>query len=437
MATITSPSIRSSLPIRSSRPENRDRSSIRRRVLPRRRISVLVVTIFTAGCGADGGADASAGIVIDTLASGAVYVQNPADGIWDRAGEGHWRLVKELRIGRAVGEGPDVFGRIGSLVEDPLGRLWVADPMAAEIRVFGRDGSHVRSIGRKGEGPGEFQDPRAMLLGPDGNIWVDDARLLRWEVFDTAGVRVAGYPGKSNLGGGIRLWTADGRLLEANVHFTRAPGSRPESRAVYYGRRLEPDGSLEDVDSVLFPDLPPYDAVHFRRTGSSSYSIRQVLPLSHRPRAIVGADGDNWITDGGGTYTIRRQRMDGDTLLVIEREYEPVPVSTAALATAAEALVPPEGMLSDDNDADRLASVHPPFEDYFPATDGTLWVRRATADGQVFDVFDAEGRYLGVPELPMDAADLEPRLITHERVYAVVEDELEVQRILILRIERP
>lgn len=398
----------------------------------------VLAFLVASGCGDADGSTADVAIVVDTLANGVVHVQNPAQGVWDRESEGRWSLVEELRIGRTVGEGPDVFGRIGSLAEDPLGRLWVADPMAAEIRVFARDGSHVRTIGGKGEGPGEFQDPRAMLLGPDGNIWIDDARLRRWEVFDTAGVRIAGYPGKSNLGGGVRVWTEDGRLLEANVHITRGlPGPEvPETRAVYYGRRLTSDGQLVDVDSVPFPETPPYEAVHFRQTGSS-YRIRQVLPLTHRPRGIVGPDGDNWITDGGGIYAIRRQRMSGDTVLVIKREYEPVPVSAAALATAAEALIPPEGMTSDDNDADRLPSVHAPFEDFFPATDSTLWVRRAAANGQVFDVFDAKGRYLGVPEMGIDAADLQPRLITHDRVYAVLEDELGVQRIIVLRIERP
>src|SRR5690606_18027452 len=108
---------------------------------------------------------------------GAVHVRNPASGLWDAEPELRWRLVEEARIGRADGEGADVFGAIGSVVEDPLGRVWIVDRMAAELRVFDRNGTHVRTIGRKGSGPGEFETPAVVLNGPDGNIWVDDARL--------------------------------------------------------------------------------------------------------------------------------------------------------------------------------------------------------------------------------------------------------------------
>lgn len=399
--------------------------------------TLLLLAPLLGGCAGDGAEEALPLAMIDTLPGGAIRVRNAAVGLWDSHPDRRWRLVEEVRIGRLDGTGPDVFGSIGSVAEDPLGRVWVVDPMAAEIRVFDQSGAHVRTIGRKGSGPGEFERPAVMLSGPDGNIWVDDARLRRWEVFDTAGVRVAGYSGNSNLGGGVRAWTADGVLLEANVHFLPG-GDISERRTNLYARRMGPDGSLVPADSLDFPVLPEGEMVRFEGAGDRPYTILQRLPLAHHARGLLTPQGEFWVADGGGAYAIRRQTAAGDTLLIIEREFEPIQASAHALEVAAEALVPPENMISDDNDPSRLPAVHPPFEDYFPATDGTLWVRRVFAPDSVgFDVFDAGGHYLGRPESALDVADLRVALITPQRIYAVGRDEMDVQSVVILRIEKP
>jgi hypothetical protein len=308
--------------------------------------------------------------------------------------------------------------------------------MAGELRIFERDGSHLRTIGRQGSGPGEFERIGVVLAGPGGRIWADDARLRRWEVFDTAGVRVAGYPGNSNVGGGIRAWTGDGRLLEVNSH--AIPGGEWFQRRNNFAiRRITPNGVLVPMDSAPIPVLPEGESVNFLRENGRP-AIRSRLPLAHHPRSVLGPDGDFWVSDGSGAYTIRRQRLEGDTVLIVERSYEPIPTSPDALRLAAEELVPPEGMSSTDNDPGRIPTVQPPFNDFFPATDSILWVRR-TIDGDsvVFDVFDPAGRYLGVPASSVPVGDLRIRLITRDWMYAVVEDELEVESVLLLRIERP
>lgn len=69
---------------------------------------------------------------IDTSASGVVYVSNPASGVW-REGEG-WRIVEDLGIGAAEGNGPTVFGEISSLGISPEGLIHVVDGHAQEVR---------------------------------------------------------------------------------------------------------------------------------------------------------------------------------------------------------------------------------------------------------------------------------------------------------------
>lgn len=135
---------------------------------------VLAVISFGA-CGEAGAdnADGWAGTV-DTLSNGAIRVSNPEQGLWDD-GEG-WRLVEELRIGSMDGEGPELFGNIIGLEVDPLGRIYVADSQAREIRVFDARGHHVRTFGGRGEEPGECEGKVHWFRTDSGDPWKSSIR---------------------------------------------------------------------------------------------------------------------------------------------------------------------------------------------------------------------------------------------------------------------
>ena len=82
--------------------------------------------------------------------------------------------MPEATIGSADGEGPAAFSRIVDVALDPMGRVWVADGLENEIRVFQPDGRYVRTIGQKGAGPKEFGLLGGMDWAPDGTLWVMD-----------------------------------------------------------------------------------------------------------------------------------------------------------------------------------------------------------------------------------------------------------------------
>ncbi|MGD8700495.1 MAG: hypothetical protein PVJ43_14455, partial [Gemmatimonadales bacterium] len=96
------------------------------------------------------------------------------------------------------------------------------------------------------------------------------------------------------------------------------------------------------------------------------------------------------------------------------------------------------------------------FADYFPAfnivgagPNGTTWVQhfrplsdlseeelasivgRANFGGPNWDVFDAQGRYLGVVTMP---EDFTPKLFRGDKIYGIWRDELDVQYVLRLRV---
>lgn len=74
----------------------------------------------------------------------------------DSTPSAHWSLGEpRLKLGTVSG-GPTEFFRIRDLLRLPTGEIVVANGGTNEVRVFGPDGSHVRTFGGTGHGPGEL-----------------------------------------------------------------------------------------------------------------------------------------------------------------------------------------------------------------------------------------------------------------------------------------
>ena len=116
-------------------------------------------------------------VTVDTLESGRIVVTNPFSGR-DQTEVSAWRLVEELRLGRFEGNGPDVFGDINTITVDDNGRIYVLDVGWKEVRVFDRNGRHLRNVVRDGDGPGErpYQPGLRwnLVWQPPNRLWVSD-----------------------------------------------------------------------------------------------------------------------------------------------------------------------------------------------------------------------------------------------------------------------
>jgi hypothetical protein len=393
--------------------------------LPCCRTFGLVLALSASACG-DGGLGEPATVTFDTLANGAVHVKNSGAGAWSTTPGVRWRVVEELRLGRRDGFGPEVFGSVGSVLVDELERIWVVDRLANEVRVFGADGLFVRTIGGQGSGPGEFMRIGPAFHGPNGEIWVEDLNLRRWERFDSTGTRVGGLRSTSRFLNAIRLWTRDGRFLVQDLHPT------DPDNAVLVAYRLFTRDSLVAEGTVAFPEFQE-PALLTSQTGRT-----MPVPFTPLPWMEVSPEGDLWVSQRLGDYMIRRQTLEGDTSLVIERAYDPVPLPDSTRERAIAELDPSVTIGGATFRADDIPHVYPPFEAFHVSTDGTLWVRRSLADGAAgFDVFASDGRYLGQPEVPADLASMRIELSTANHVYAVVTDNLGVHYVVRLAVQRP
>ena len=368
-----------------------------------------------AGDGGDVGRTGNWSGTMDTLPTGRIVVTNPARGMWDSAST--WRLRETVRIGTIDGDGPDVFGEVAALHTDALGRIYVLEGQADEIRVFDRDGRFVRTIGRRGSGPGELANPIGLDWDGDGNLWVVDVRNARYSVFDTTGAyitqhqRAAGFyalPWPGGFGPG-------GRFLDIGLD---PPGS---PILIHY------DANVAPVDTVR---IPVFEAETFDIPQRVSFLVPFTPSLSWR----LDARGFVWSAISGD-YRLSQQSFDGDTVRVIERTYEYLPVTATDLKEASENLdwFRQEGGRTDMS---RVPDVKPAIDGFQIDTQGFLWVRPVVPERQtkrVFDVFDPEGRYLGPIESPVPLESYPRPLITPDTIYGVTLDELEVQ--YVVRVE--
>ena len=390
-------------------------------------LAILALSALLAACGgsAEGPGGAWTGSM-DTLPSGQVVVHNPADPVW--AEDDGWRVVEELRIGRVEGDGPDVFGRIGSMEVDASGRVWLFDSQAQELRVFSPAGQHIRTIGRRGGAPGEFAQAVRVERGPDGRMWVMDPQNNRISIFDTAGTYVDGKPAL----GGFIIMPWPGGFDDEGSYYAPVPQGGRDFRIglVRYDSGFAPRDTLQP---------PTYDVAResFEHRSPGGGMMMAGVPYQGGLTWQLSRRGTIWalITD---QYRLFELAPDGDTLRSITREFEPQPVTAADREAARENLK----WFTDQGgqiDLSRIPATKPPVSSFFLDDAGHIWVARVTAPeltGRLYDVFDPEGRFLGALEMPFPLSPFPTPIVRNGELHGVTADELGVQYVVRARIEK-
>lgn len=395
-------------------------------ILARPPLLATPLLALLAACGGDARPSAGgwAG-TLDTLPGGAVRVHSPAAGTWKQGEE--WKLVEELRIGSAEADGPELFGAITGLEVDREGRIYVLESQAKEVRVFDARGVHVRTFGRKGGGPGEFEQPAGMMWDPQGRLWIVDQQNARFSLFDTAGVFLASH----RRPGGYSVFPWPGGMDSRGTLYDVASVPREDGRPSFTLVRM--DAAMQPADTFR---LPEYQAATFEVRHANGNRMIAGVPFS--PRLVWRRDpgGDVWVGTSD-RYSIARVSFGGDTLRVVERDYEPVPVTAAEKDTAVKQLkwfTEQGGRV----DASRIPGEKPAYGGVYPDEAGYLWVFPSApeaAEGTMIDVFDRDGRYLGQVRSGAELRVIDPFLVRGDRLYVVETDELDIPYVVRYRIQ--
>jgi hypothetical protein len=395
-------------------------------------LAVAILTLqVSVSCGP---ADSSAAAVwrgtIDTLASGTVVVHNPATGVWDE--ETAWQVTEESRIGTLQGDGPDMFGSIAAVEVDPNGRLYVFDRQALELRVFDPTGRHIRTIGREGGGPGEFKQVIGMAWGPDRNLWVVDPGNSRISSFDTSGAYVTGHRTIGNVI--ISPWPG-GFDLEGNFYNYGIDTEADPNRQLVL---LRYNPSMEPVDTFRLPIGEREGEFFVLRSENAIMQSRVPFTADFQWKFIPVPRPEIWVANTG-EYRILQQSLEGDTVRIISRDYEHLPVTAADVEAAVEDLrwfTRQGGKI----DRTRFPSTKPAINTFFHDDVGRTWVSPVTSEedrGRIWDVFDPEGRYLGQLDLAFSLERYPTPLFRNDMIYGVTRDELDVPYVVSARIHVP
>jgi hypothetical protein len=401
--------------------------------------TAALLALFAVGCA--GGDGSWGGSISDS--AGVVMVANTDQGIWSSSSQ--WTLEEELRIGTVEGDPNLMFGTVGMIGVDSEGNLYVMDSQAQRVQVFSADGAFLRTIGRAGGGPGELGAGVAFCLIAAGDIvTIPDLANQRINRFSADGEVLPSSPLTFDNGIPALFRATEGGVINYQVRPMPFPG-----------QTAEPDSM--DTILVLNSDGTPGDTIMRFKSGET------VTMRGGAPRITFYSPEPAWdVTEDGrvlfgvsdsyrfGVYS------NGEPERIITKPFERQPVTEndqqAVISfmeqRAIEQGAPPQA-LQQLRSIMAFGEFMPAFSAILSGPQGTIWVQHIQSAGELteqelagfditqdagapeWDVFDADGRFLGIVTMP---SRFSPRGFHGDRIYGVSRDDLDVQYVTRMRI---
>ena len=335
-------------------------------------------------------------------------------------------LIEEMSIGVADGSEEYVLGRVSDIALGRDGSLYVFDGQVPVVRHYDASGKFVRRIGRSGSGPGEYRSVSGIATMPDGQLLVWDTGNWRVNVYAPNGDFVTQWTTPSGMSGGgtaqysraLMVDAAGNIVMRKQIIRIREPGIHP---TVWL--RYRTDGTF--IDTVHAP-TGPESPLLVARAGN----VSQSNPVPFSPIRIATYNPLGYIVAGfPNRYAVELHRPAGTTS--IRRDVRPVSVSRAERSEARDDIlrkmrgVDPNWSWSGP----EIPDVKPSYFGLNVGLDGQLWVQ-LTQEGRdgpgvsgsvgmgggmrspprapdadppkpsMYDIFDAEGGYLGQVQVP-------------------------------------
>ena len=359
---------------------------------------------------------------VDTTGSHTVVVTEPLQPDADAT---TWRLVEELKLGNVAGDGPDGFGDLRDLAVDGIGRIYLLDVAAEEVRVFGRDGAYLGSMARDGDGPGEFRyqrfsEPRITWRTPD-QLWIGDGQ--RHVVLDTLGQELArsaswrGFfmPGEFPTSSKVIASGTDGSLFSVvDVIAIQSPDQAVVPLHTYVVHSpVTADHEVLPGDTLAIETRNTEmggGAEPLQGRGGSTTTLQRMQP-PEEPRFVwtVERDGTLWLAHRS-RYRFDKLTFVGDTVLTVKMgEIPPLPSAGSDFAPVVASLA--------------------------SSPEGWLWVERqhSTTEESTWDVLDNCGRYRATVTAPVGLS--RPEVGHGGALYGISSNELGVDFVYRFRLQ--
>jgi len=423
------------------------------------RFAPLLLSL-TAACAQSAGARRDAWVAEYDTVGDTLVVRTLSGGEW-----GPVQLVSEVSIGELESSREEyLIGRISGLAVDTAGDIYAYDSQVPALRKYGPDGRFIMTLGREGGGPGEYANSDGgLVILRDGRILLRDPGNARFTIYNPDGTLADEWLGRGGFFTSTPPFADTAGYVYNPVIEDWPEGKRPASGDLWRWRmvRYNPDGT--PLDTL---DLPHYD---FERQaiiaeqvtkGGTNRSMNNV-PFAPSFQWTMSPLG-RFVAGVGDRYAID-QYLPGGKVLRIERDVEPVPVSSAEKSNAEERAV--ANMRQTDPswrwNGPPIPDHKPAFTGMFVGQDARIWVRRPAPsepipddeietpkpreDGTtfppqrfrepiVYDVFEADGRYVGQVTAPRGFTGYPQPVARGDFLWGIVQDELGVSTIQRFRI---
>jgi hypothetical protein len=394
-----------------------------------------VLSLSLAACGGD--ARAAGPVVRDSAGIRIVHNEAPA---WKKGQE--WTIDAEpvTDLGVAEGDAHQQFGRVADALRLSDGTVLVADEQAKEIRAFDAQGRHLRTMGRAGGGPGEFQGLMALHLLAGDTV----------AAYDYQGPRISFFAPSGTLVRSVTLQPLDGKVPPRPLGFL-ADGRMVVTQLYNPEFRPSTKPTRDTVTLAVYSAAGAQAASLGRVPGNESVTVTggsgsNTLMMSETPPFALSTSfavrGSGLLVGDPVRYELVERRPDGAVARLIRRAGAREPVTQAdrdaVMERRREGLDDPRfRQLHEQLIKNTTFPEHKPFFTALGADPaGNTWVQRASDPGAAtpWDVFDADGRWLGTVETP---AGLRVTQFGTDFVVGIWRDELEVAHVRVHRIQKP
>lgn len=375
-----------------------------------------------------------------------------------------WTVSPDPIVTIGVLDGPEEYQLVdvADVTRRSDGIYVIADRGSQAVRLYGAEGTFLRTFGSAGSGPGEFTDPGPLLVTAGDTLVVWDQSLLRFTRFDREGeladVRTVDWGqlftrlqlevevGKSDVtmkgmaaGGGLYPGAmeplADGSFLVRLAE--KADDAPSEGYHRKRGGALRLSADFSRVDTLMFFGETEQYAVE---APWGPYAVAP--PLAKRTEIAHRAGSSRICIGDQEKPEIVCIRSDGERTL-IRWNAEPAPVLEPEIALWKEATVQEYDLkLSRSQVLEMLERVptpqsRPPYSSLHLDPANHLWVERGPTSGKEgestdFLVFDSNGVLLGTVTFP-SVRVLEVGL---DYVLGVHVDQLGIQYVRVYRLIR-
>ena len=355
-----------------------------------------------------------------------------------QASAARWTLDAKPAVEIGRGEGEDALFRVTSAARLPDGRIAVANAGTQQVKLFGADGGHLASLGRRGGGPGEFQVP--MWVGAHGDsLLVWDAAVERLTVYDAAGKlgRTTQFPAVGGSFPSVVGVFGDGALLlESGTDEGAAARAEGAWRGSTQLVRVSVDGRFADTMLTL-----PASERFAYRSGNGMGQVVEDLPFGKRTVIAVAPGGVMFGT--GDAYRIQMIDTAGHARDLLRTAWTPQAVSARDVEDYWARMIT-VGSRSDAREAEAQRSRIPyprnlpPYEALLADSAGALWIKdaqppRGWDDPDLWRVYSAAGAPLATIELP---ARVRPQAVGHDWILCIALDAAQRETIRLYRFSR-